>query len=151
MSLSALPMRGELDRASLRGLPAFAPHAGADPQTRNAAWVVDQSGDTVEFCYRAGMVHHCCVERESGIWRAEVHTVFLDKIRRLKELRQELGLSFRIKSTAVWLTIRLSRSLSSAELLVVEMLCLSWEPEKDARELLDAARKRLRLRQTDPG
>jgi ribulose-phosphate 3-epimerase len=89
-----------------------------------------------------GMVHHVLVMSVNpGFGGQSFIPYSLNKIRRLKELRQELGLSYRIEvdGGVAHDTIALVVE-AGAELLVAGSAVFSGgNPEQDARELLEAA------------
>jgi len=91
-----------------------------------------------------GMVHHVLVMSvEPGFGGQTFIPYSLKKLRRLKELRQELGLSYRIEvDGGVDLETVGDVVEAGAELLVAGNAVFgARRPEQDARALLDAARK----------
>jgi len=107
--------------------------------------VVINPATRVEFLLPVlGMVHHVLVMSVNPGFGGQKFIPFsLDKIRRLKELRQELSLSFRIEvDGGVAHDTIVSVVEAGAELLVAGNAVFgAGNPEKDARELLDAARR----------
>jgi len=107
--------------------------------------VVINPATRVEFLLPVlGMVHHVLVMSVNPGFGGQKFIPFsLDKIRRLKELRQELGLSFRIEvDGGVAHDTIVSVVEAGAELLVAGNAVFgAGNAEKDARELLDAARR----------
>ena len=94
-----------------------------------------------------GMVHHVLVMSvEPGFGGQSFIPYSLKKLRRLKELRQELGLSYRIEiDGGVDLETVGDVVEAGAELLVAGNAVFgAGRPEQDARALLDAAQKAAR-------
>jgi len=90
------------------------------------------------------MVHHVLVMSVNpGFGGQEFIPFSLDKIRRLAELRKELGLAFRIEVDGGVAHDTVARVVKAgAELLVAGNAVFgAGEPERDARELLQAARE----------
>jgi ribulose-phosphate 3-epimerase len=90
------------------------------------------------------MVHHVLVMSVNPGFGGQKFIEFsLDKIRRLAQLRQELGLAFRIEvDGGVAHETVLPIVQAGAELLVAGNAVFgAGQPERDARALLDAARK----------
>ena len=91
-----------------------------------------------------GMVHHVLVMSVNpGFGGQSFIPYSLSKIRRLKELRQELGLGYRIEVDGGVAHDTIARVVEAgAELLVAGNAVFgAGRPEQDARELLDAARR----------
>ena len=91
-----------------------------------------------------GMVHHVLViSVNPGFGGQSFIPYSLSKIRRLKELRQELGLSYRIEVDGGVAHDTIARVVEAgAELLVAGNAVFgAGRPEHDARELLEAARR----------
>ena len=89
------------------------------------------------------MVHHVLIMSVNpGFGGQEFIPFSLDKIRRLVELRQELGLAFRIEVDGGVAHDTIARVVQAgADLLVAGNAVFgAGEPERDARALLDAAR-----------
>jgi ribulose-phosphate 3-epimerase len=80
---------------------------------------------------------------EPGFGGQEFIPYSLNKIRRLRDLRQELGLSYRIEVDGGVAHDTIAMVVEAgAELLVAGNAVFgAGQPEKDARELLEAARK----------
>lgn len=90
-----------------------------------------------------GMVHHVLVMSVNpGFGGQNFIPYSLNKIRRLKDLRQELGLSYRIEVDGGVAHDTIAMVVEAgAELLVAGNAVFgAGQPEKDARELLEAAR-----------
>jgi len=90
------------------------------------------------------MVHHVLVMSVNpGFGGQEFIEFSLEKIKRLVELRQELGLAFRIEVDGGVAHDTVERIVQSgAELLVAGNAVFgAGKPEQDARSLLAAARK----------
>jgi ribulose-phosphate 3-epimerase len=90
------------------------------------------------------MVHHVLVMSVNPGFGGQKFIEFsLDKIRRLAELRQELGLAFRIEVDGGVAHDTVARIVQAgAELLVAGNAVFgAGQPEADARSLLAAARK----------
>jgi ribulose-phosphate 3-epimerase len=90
------------------------------------------------------MVHHVLIMSVNpGFGGQEFIPFCLDKIRRLVELRQELGLAFRIEVDGGVAHDTVARVVQAgAELLVAGSAVFGQgTPEQDARELLAAARQ----------
>ena len=90
------------------------------------------------------MVHHVLIMSVNpGFGGQEFIEFSLDKIRRLVELRQEMGLAFRIEVDGGVAHDTVARIVQAgAELLVAGNAVFGQgAPERDARSLLDAARK----------
>lgn len=91
-----------------------------------------------------GMVHHVLVMSVNpGFGGQEFIPYSLNKIRRLRDLRQELGLSYRIEVDGGMAHDTIPMVVEAgAELLVAGNAVFgAGQPEKDARDLLEAARK----------
>ena len=91
-----------------------------------------------------GMVHHVLVMSVNpGFGGQSFIPYSLSKIRRLKELRQELGLGYRIEVDGGVAHDTIARVVEAgAELLVAGNAVFgAGRPEQDARELLEAARQ----------
>jgi ribulose-phosphate 3-epimerase len=89
-----------------------------------------------------GMVHHVLVMSVNPGFGGQSFIPFsLNKIRRLKELRQELGLSYRIEVDGGVAHDTIAMVVEAgAELLVAGSAVFgAGNPEQDARELLEAA------------
>jgi ribulose-phosphate 3-epimerase len=89
-----------------------------------------------------GMVHHVLVMSVNpGFGGQEFIPYSLNKIRQLKELRQELGLSYRIEVDGGVAHDTIAMVVEAgAELLVAGSAVFgAGRPEQDARELLEAA------------
>jgi ribulose-phosphate 3-epimerase len=89
-----------------------------------------------------GMVHHVLVMSVNpGFGGQSFIPYSLNKIRRLKELRQELGLSYRIEVDGGVAHDTIAMVVEAgAELLVAGSAVFgAGNPEQDARELLEAA------------
>ncbi len=89
------------------------------------------------------MVHHVLIMSVNPGFGGQQFIPFsLDKIRRLKQLRQELGLAFRIEVDGGVAHDTVAQVVKAgAELLVAGFAVFgSGSPEKNARELLAAAR-----------
>src|SRR5579863_9236875 len=89
------------------------------------------------------MVHHVLIMSVNpGFGGQEFIPFSLDKIRRLAELRQEMGLAFRIEVDGGVAHDTIARVVQAgADLLVAGNAVFgAGEPERDARALLDAAR-----------
>ena len=89
------------------------------------------------------MVHHVLIMSVNPGFGGQQFIPFsLDKIRRLKQLRQELGLAFRIEVDGGVAHDTISQVVKAGgELLVAGFAVFgSGSPEKNARELLAAAR-----------
>jgi ribulose-phosphate 3-epimerase len=90
------------------------------------------------------MVHHVLVMSVNPGFGGQKFIEFaLDKIRRLAELRQELGLAFRIEVDGGVAHDTVARVVQAgADLLVAgSAVFAAGQPEQDARSLLAAARK----------
>ncbi len=95
-----------------------------------------------------GMVHHVLVMSVNpGFGGQKFIPYSLSKLRRLKELRQELGLSYRIEVDGGVAHDTVSRVVEAgAELLVAGNAVFgAGHAERDARSLLDAARRAAKL------
>jgi ribulose-phosphate 3-epimerase len=91
-----------------------------------------------------GMVHHVLVMSVNpGFGGQSFIPYSLSKIRRLKELRQELGLGYRIEVDGGVAHDTIARVVEAgAELLVAGNAVFgAGRPEQDVRELLEAARR----------
>jgi len=91
-----------------------------------------------------GMVHHVLVMSVNPGFGGQSFIPFsLEKLRRLKELRQELGLSYRIEVDGGVAHDTVAQIVEAgAELLVAGNAVFGdGNPERDARSLLEAARK----------
>ena len=91
-----------------------------------------------------GMVHHVLVMSVNPGFGGQSFIPFsLKKLRRLKELRQELGLSYRIEVDGGVAHDTVAQIVEAgAELLVAGNAVFGdGNPERDARSLLEAARK----------
>jgi ribulose-phosphate 3-epimerase len=107
--------------------------------------VVIDPATPVEFLLPIlGMVHHVLVMSVNPGFGGQKFIPFaLNKIRRLKELRQELGLKFRIEVDGGVAHDTIAQVVEAgAELLVAGNAVFgAGAAEKDARELLEAARR----------
>ncbi len=125
-----------------RSLPAPAPHLAVDRATRYAEpAVVINPATRVDFLVEIlPMVHHVLVMSVNPGFGGQKFIPFsLDKIRRLVELRAELGLNFRIEvDGGVAPETIASVVKAGADLLVAGSAVFdSGHPEKDARALLE--------------
>ena len=111
--------------------------------------VVINPATTVEHLVPVlGMVHHVLVMSVNpGFGGQQFIPYSLKKIRRLKELRQELGLSYRIEVDGGVAHDTIGSVVEAgAELLVAGNAVFgAGQAERDARSLLDAARSASRL------
>ena len=91
-----------------------------------------------------GMVHHVLVMSVNpGFGGQRFIPYSLNKIRRLKELRQELGLSYRIEVDGGVAHDTVSSVVEAGDELLVASSAVFGEghPERDARKLLDQAQR----------
>ena len=121
-----------------RSLELIAHHGMKPAVVVNPATRVDLLRDILP------MVHHVLVMSVNPGFGGQKFIEFsLDKIRRLAELRQELGLAFRIEVDGGVAHDTVARVVQAgAELLVAGNAVFgAGQPEQDARALLAAARK----------
>ena len=142
----------QLDQRPLRSLPPPAPHLAIHLPTRHATRRGHQPGDPGRFSDRnpAHGPPRAGHERQPWLRRAKNSFHFpLDKIRRLAEMRAEMGLDFRIEvdGGVAHETIGLVVEAGADLLVAGSAVFDSGQPEKEARILLKLAQDAEQRRQ----